>query len=140
MSNRQLDAALHKEFVDGEIACCECGFHRNGKHHPKIQCPRSGRCGECGNEWPCAEHAPKASKENTLFAATGSDVQEQEQENQTDVDEVEDAISFTSKMYLDKVKELRVYGGAARILIQRIANGEPFGKKMAQKFLKLKLP
>jgi len=135
MSNRQLDAALHKEFVDGEIACCECGFHRNGKHHPKIQCPKSGRCGECGNEWPCADHAPK---EITLFAANGSDVEEQE--NETDVDEVEDAIDFTSKKYLEKVKELRIYGGAARILIQRIADGQPFGKKMAKKFLKLKMP
>ncbi len=43
-------------------------------------------------------------------------------------------------MYLDKVKELRVYGGAARILIQRIADGKPLGKKAARKFLKLKLP
>jgi len=62
MSNRQLDAYLEHEHRVGEIACCECGFHRNGQHHPKIKCQKTGRCGECGNDWPCADHAPKVSE------------------------------------------------------------------------------
>jgi hypothetical protein len=38
-------------------ACCECGYLRMGAHHPGIRCPKSGRCGECGNDWPCSDHA-----------------------------------------------------------------------------------
>ena len=69
MSNRALDRYLSHENYVGEIACCECGFHRNGKAHPGIVCPRTGRCGECGNAWPCSDHAPpeevQAAKEDT---------------------------------------------------------------------------
>lgn len=69
VSNRALDRYLSHENYVGEIACCECGFHRNGKAHPGIKCPRTGRCGECGNDWPCPDHAPpeevEASKEDT---------------------------------------------------------------------------
>lgn len=58
MSNRTLDRYLeHENYVD-EVACCDCGFHRNGQHHPKIRCPKSGRCGSCGNDWPCPDHLP----------------------------------------------------------------------------------
>lgn len=41
-----------------DLGCAECGYHRMGAHHPKIRCPRTGRCGDCGNDWPCPEHAP----------------------------------------------------------------------------------
>jgi hypothetical protein len=47
--------------IVSEICCFECGYHRGGSHHPKIRCPATGRCGECGNEWPCEEHAPDRS-------------------------------------------------------------------------------
>ncbi len=58
MSNRAYDEALAHEHEVGEVACCECGFHRGGRHHAGIKCPKTGRCGGCGNEWPCADHAP----------------------------------------------------------------------------------
>lgn len=58
MSNRAYDKHLARENYVHEVACVECGFHRNGRHHPKIKCPRTGRCGECGNDWPCEEHKP----------------------------------------------------------------------------------
>jgi hypothetical protein len=56
MSNRKLDEYLAHEHHVGEVACVECGFHRDGAHHPGIKCPKTGRCGECGNAWPCEEH------------------------------------------------------------------------------------
>jgi len=57
MGSRMYDRAIeHENYVD-EVSCCECGFHRNGAHHPKIRCPKTGRCGECGNDWPCEDHA-----------------------------------------------------------------------------------
>jgi hypothetical protein len=62
VSNRTLDRLLCEEHVRDESACCECGYHRLGAHHPKIRCPRTGRCGECGNDWPCREHAPPRSR------------------------------------------------------------------------------
>lgn len=58
MSNRTLDRYLERENYRNECACCECGYLRSGAHHPKIRCPKTGRCGSCGNDWPCAEHAP----------------------------------------------------------------------------------
>jgi len=43
-----------------------CGYLRSGAHHPKIRCPKTGRCGSCGCEWPCEEHAPlKQNKKET---------------------------------------------------------------------------
>lgn len=56
MSNHAYDRAMAHEHYVGEVACVECGYHRNGAAHPKVKCPRTGRCGECGNEWPCQEH------------------------------------------------------------------------------------
>ena len=47
-----------EESVASEFGCCDCGFvneEQNG-HHPGIRCPESGRCGQCGNKWPCSEH------------------------------------------------------------------------------------
>lgn len=44
--------------------CCECGYVRNGAHHPGIQCPKTKRCGTCGNDWPCHEHLPMAKGAN----------------------------------------------------------------------------
>ncbi len=41
-----------------EFACVECGFRRNGAQHPRVRCPKSGRCGECGALWPCGDHGP----------------------------------------------------------------------------------
>lgn len=74
MSNRQVDAYLAHEHYVGEVACCECGFHRGGQHHPKIRCPKSGRCGDCGNDWPCAEHAPKrAGKPGRVVVSVSED-------------------------------------------------------------------
>lgn len=59
MSNRTLDAALsHQQYVE-QTACCECGFHRNGTHHANIRCSKTGRCGDCGNDWPCPDHPPR---------------------------------------------------------------------------------
>lgn len=58
MSNRTVDRYLESEQYRDQCACCECGYLRNGGHHPKIRCPRTGRCGSCGNDWPCKEHAP----------------------------------------------------------------------------------
>lgn len=48
----------HQNYVD-ECSCCECGYIRNGSHHPAIRCPVTGRCGSCGNQWPCPDHAPE---------------------------------------------------------------------------------
>ena len=62
MSNRALDNYLAHENYVGDVACCECGFHRNGAQHPKIRCPQTGRCGDCGNDWPCADHTPVKPK------------------------------------------------------------------------------
>lgn len=56
------------------------------------------------------------------------------------VDEVEDAVGHAGEVYMAKINDLRVYAGAARILIQRIADGKPFGKKMARRFLERKVP
>jgi len=61
MSNHTYDRLIEHENYVKETACCECGFHRNGQHHPKIRCPKSGRCGTCGNDWPCEDHAPSKS-------------------------------------------------------------------------------
>ena len=58
MSNRTLDRYLENEQYRDQCACVECGYLRSGGHHPKIKCPKTGRCGDCGNDWPCAEHAP----------------------------------------------------------------------------------
>lgn len=71
MSNRTLDRMLEREWHAAECACCECGFHRNGAHHPKIRCPRTGRCGECGNDWPCEEHAPSPRPHSITFFPNG---------------------------------------------------------------------
>ena len=56
MSNRTYDNYLYKEYVRGEYSCCECGYLRNENHHPGIRCPKTGRCGSCGNDWPCEDH------------------------------------------------------------------------------------
>lgn len=47
-----------EESLVSEFGCCDCGFINDAKdgHHPGIRCPESGRCGQCGNSWPCAEH------------------------------------------------------------------------------------
>jgi hypothetical protein len=56
VSNRRLDNLLMQEAQRDMVACCECGYHRYGAAHPKVQCPATGRCGECGNDWPCDDH------------------------------------------------------------------------------------
>lgn len=56
MSNRTLDRLLERENYRDTYACCECGYLRNSGHHPGIKCPKTGRCGECGNDWPCVDH------------------------------------------------------------------------------------
>lgn len=47
---------------NSEYACCECGYinKRKDGHHPGIKCPHTGRCGQCGNDWPCEEHKDQA--------------------------------------------------------------------------------
>lgn len=57
MSNRSLDRYLEKEQYRDQCECVECGFLRSGGYHSKIRCPKTGRCGECGNSWSCVEHA-----------------------------------------------------------------------------------
>ena len=57
MSNRAYDRYLEREHIRDTCACCECGYLRMGAHHPGIRCPKSGCCGECGNDWPCEDHA-----------------------------------------------------------------------------------
>lgn len=42
-SRAELDD-YHNSFVK-EICCADCGYHRNGSHHPGIRCPKTGRCG-----------------------------------------------------------------------------------------------
>jgi len=56
VSNRTLDRLLERENYRDTYACCECGYLRNSGHHPGIKCPKTGRCGECGNDWPCVDH------------------------------------------------------------------------------------
>ena len=56
MSNHHYDELEYREFLRKEYGCCECGYIRNGAHHPDIRCPKTGRCGSCGNKWPCQEH------------------------------------------------------------------------------------
>lgn len=62
MSSRAYDRELAREFARDQACCCECGYHRMGAHHPKIKCPQTGRCGDCGNDWPCADHVPPAKE------------------------------------------------------------------------------
>lgn len=57
MSNRTLDRYLESENHRDECACAECGYLRGAGHHPGIRCPVTGRCGTCGNQWPCPDHA-----------------------------------------------------------------------------------
>lgn len=56
MSNRTYDNHMEREYLNGEYGCCDCGYRRKEGNHPGIRCPQTGRCGQCGNEWPCAEH------------------------------------------------------------------------------------
>ena len=62
MGNRAYDKYLEAEYLREEYSCCECGYRRGLGHHPKIQCPTTKRCGTCGNDWPCPEHAKDARK------------------------------------------------------------------------------
>jgi hypothetical protein len=57
------EAEQAEEAVVGEYGCCECGYinKRRDGHHPGIKCPHTGRCGQCGNDWPCAEHEGQAA-------------------------------------------------------------------------------
>jgi hypothetical protein len=58
------ESQLAEDAFNSEFACCECGFvnkTRDG-HHPQIRCPRSKRCGQCGNAWPCEEHKRLAKR------------------------------------------------------------------------------
>lgn len=57
MSNRTLDRMLAAQHAREEACCADCGYYRRGAHHPNIRCPKTGRCGDCGNDWPCADHA-----------------------------------------------------------------------------------
>ena len=66
MSNRTVDRYLENEQYQDQCACCECGYLRNGGHHPKIRCPHTGQCGSCGNDWPCKEHAPPSRETKTV--------------------------------------------------------------------------
>lgn len=51
-----------EEAIVCEYGCCDCGFinENHDGHHRGIRCPHSGRCGSCGNPWPCEEHQVKA--------------------------------------------------------------------------------
>jgi hypothetical protein len=65
VSNRAYDRILELENEREEYACCECGYMRRHEGerivgHPGVRCPSSGRCGHCGNDWPCAEHRGQA--------------------------------------------------------------------------------
>ncbi len=44
------------------IKCRECP----NKKHAKIQCPATGRCGECGADWPCDDHKMQRTFDNRL--------------------------------------------------------------------------
>ena len=46
---------MYREYLREEYGCCECGYYRNMAHHPGIRCPQTGRCGNCGNDWPCED-------------------------------------------------------------------------------------
>ena len=57
MSNKTVDRYLESEQYRDSSRCCECGYLRNGVMIPR-SLPRTGRCGSCGNDWPCKKHAP----------------------------------------------------------------------------------
>ncbi len=63
MSNKTYDRLLERQYYHEEYCCCDCGFVRGCGHHPLIRCPITGRCGECGNDWPCEDHAHLLSEE-----------------------------------------------------------------------------
>jgi hypothetical protein len=56
--SRTYDKMMELEYLHDEYCCCECGYYRNGTvgSHPGVRCPNTGRCGICGNDWPCEEH------------------------------------------------------------------------------------
>jgi len=56
MSNRAHDKLMEQEYYHNEYSCCDCGYKRGCGHHPLIRCTLTGRCGECGNKWPCEDH------------------------------------------------------------------------------------
>jgi hypothetical protein len=56
MGNRTYDKYEYDDWYRKEYCCCDCGYVRNSAHHIGIRCPHTGRCGECGNDWPCEDH------------------------------------------------------------------------------------
>lgn len=67
------EAEQAEEAEVAEWGCCECGFInrcRDG-HHAGIRCPHTGRCGQCGNDWPCKEHEHLAPKRSASRSAEG---------------------------------------------------------------------
>ncbi len=63
MSTTAYDRQEEAKYLRKEFGCCECGYMRNLAHHPKIRCPKTGRCGNCGNDWPCEECIKLYAKE-----------------------------------------------------------------------------
>jgi len=55
MGNKAYDKYLVQEWLDDSYSCTECGYRRGMGHHKGIRCPISGRCGNCGNVWPCED-------------------------------------------------------------------------------------
>ena len=55
--SRTYDLWMETDYLNKEFGCCDCGYRRGEAGHPGIRCPATGRCGECGNDWPCEDHA-----------------------------------------------------------------------------------
>lgn len=52
-----MDRIMERQYLREEYCCCDCGYYRNFGHHKGIRCPVTGRCGQCGSDWPCPDHA-----------------------------------------------------------------------------------
>ena len=55
MTTTTYDRQMERDSLNQEFGCCECGYRKGIWHHLKIRCPKSGRCGNCGNDWPCED-------------------------------------------------------------------------------------
>lgn len=55
--SKTYDDSMQADYMNKEYGCCDCGYRKRAGHHPGIRCPSTGRCGTCGNNWPCKDHA-----------------------------------------------------------------------------------
>ena len=65
------DKELLKDYYK-EFCCCDCGYRKGEQAHPLIRCPKTGRCGICGDDWPCSEHSSCLTPEGLKKASRAS--------------------------------------------------------------------